>query len=319
MLLWIRVRVWSKMLSHSRVPPNLVDIPIRYFERRCEADTNLWGVKAGIRVTFDGENRPIVGFACGKELELARKKARSELLERLLTVWIKTSWAEDSFRESVNPDTAAAIEDLIGRDSTGLAFHPNLSQAEAHAKSELMERHILGRIWYDDLRIRLLDSRHTRSARGVEAALYTTTQQVELGHFAMSSIYDDRNEVFVVGSAIRETAHEAAVHAWEEAVVMHDSQLNDNYPPYVHRPSRERHKSLRGALSKIRYQHLQSRITSTGEDRTSTIGTPSAIVGDELFRTSVGYLVRSWVPNGTFALVSDYRVVASGVVPDPFC
>ncbi|WP_188826806.1 YcaO-like family protein [Nocardia camponoti] len=299
--------------------PELAEIPVRYFARRCQADPNLWGVKAGIRVTHSGQSRPVVGFSCGEEPEAAWQRARSELFERLLTAWLKMSWAEASFRESVAPSTAAAIESLIGRDATGLAFHPDSSQARAHATFELMERHILGRIWYDDLRIQPLESSPRWSAPNVETALYTTVRQVELGHFVLSSIYDKRNEIFVVGSAIRETMNEAAEHAWEEAAVMHDSQLNDSQSPYVRPQSRERHRSLRGALSKDRFRHLQSKVGSTGEGGMRAIAVPSRLAREQLVQTSVGCLVRSWVPTGDFALVSDYRAANTDIVRDPFC
>lgn len=222
------------------------------------------------------------------------------------------------------PATARRFESIVprpwhdtyrqGQDATGLAIQTTAAAAQCAAERELLERALLAAIWYGTDPIRCDVADHTFVTTG---RLRTYSFPCQLGFFSLAAWHDPRHQIFVTGSAVRGSLHDAIEHALAEAVMVFDGVWLGNTPRYFTRASRDRYASLRGDLHASRAEHMEARLAGGGGAGSNTLD----VSGDGI----VSYRLIDWDGVSLVRAVSDriqttstLRARPRDLPPDPF-
>ena len=245
-------------------------LPVRQHEHAASCAPEFLSVSAGLTFSIAGQQHSALGFGCSRAPEQARQSAQWEIYERLLMV----AELSGSLGRPVTgrgkdgrPAATQTFEHIVprpwhhtyrqGQDATGLAVHTTAEAAQRAAERELLERALLAAIWYGTTSIPSQITEHTCVTTG---RLHTYSFPCRLGFFSLAAWHDPRSQIFVTGSAVRDSLHEATEHALGEAVMVFDGVWQGKTPRYSTRASRERYASLRGELHLSRSQHVQTRL-----------------------------------------------------------
>jgi hypothetical protein len=126
---------------------------------RVSGSLPIRSVKSATEVRVGAARRTVMGFSLclqGEALHGAVARSQYEVLERVFAlpelygaglerpVWLRR-WDQEG---PARPATAREVCQRPGGDSTGLAIHTCPQTSAQHAVMELLERHVLGQIWY---------------------------------------------------------------------------------------------------------------------------------------------------------------------------
>ncbi|OIJ85370.1 hypothetical protein BIV25_44165 [Streptomyces sp. MUSC 14] len=310
-----------------RSAEDLQGLPVRQHEHVPACAPEFLSVSAGLQFSIAGRRHSALGFGCSRRAERARHSALWETYERLLMVAeLSGSLGRpvQGHDKDGTPTATRAFEHVVarpwhdtyrpGQDATGLAVHTTASAAQRAAERELLERALLAAIWYGSAPLHSEVTEHPCVTTG---RLRTYSFPCRLGFFCLAAWHDPHSQIFVTGSAVRDSLHDAIEHALGEAVMVFDGVWQGKTPRYSTQASRDRYASLRGDLHAARAEHVESRLTAQGDDA----GAPSDAYGDSL----AFYRLIDWEGVCLVRAVADRRETTStirarnwGLPPDPF-
>lgn len=181
------------------------------------------------------------GFTLSKDQELGKMIAQYEVLERLFAMPAFTSEKEilEGYLFARKSEDKKIVrrhrsDILLGMkagnqhfkdDASGLAIHTDHNCAVETAIFEVLERDLLGRIWYDQT-IRLTPIR-SKEQNKLCISWYKLADYPDLP-FRLCSITDEHN-LFACGSSIKSSSKLAEAKAFEEAGCLAESVLHREF------------------------------------------------------------------------------------------
>lgn len=252
----------------------MLNIPINSLSRICKADSSYFIGKSGVYVqNWEGKKQLYIGFSIAKNKDVAIDGSKFELLERLLATYdlnkikLKNSPFLKLIQWSTGRDfgTLYATEVILEnsplgtpklKDASGLGLHTSFEKASEHAVFELLERHILCKIWYkNDTQIFLLDK---YIHLNYTFSFYSICSHQNIP-FSLCLITDINNGIFITGSAFSYSLPQAIDKSKLEGLMLLDSFLNKDNG--FAQSSKARIYSTRDKkFFSDRYAHLTSKI-----------------------------------------------------------
>lgn len=304
--------------------------------------------RTGVLGGFPGVSKKyfIGGFSCKKNLLEAEYVSRCEVAERLLATYnlsLKANRDTQYILRSVisNQDVRFinADEVLLGptlknpknsKDAVGLGFHSTVKEAITHAVFELLERNILGKIWYEACPlIKLSEVRE-------DDIFYSefTIKSTEALPFVMCVMHDRKCNFLCVGASFTNSIEHSREKSKAEAIMLAHNILNNKSIEHINNhSSRVRFISQSDPYLSIRRKKYLSMITnhqanSYRYEIDSDIERTLAVLnlqGDEmgyciLHESIHGNLVRA--VSSKLILLQDYRKRFHGTeryTLDPIC
>ncbi|MFE2551076.1 hypothetical protein ACFXGI_21385 [Streptomyces sp. NPDC059355] len=310
-----------------RSAEDLRRLPVRRHEHAPACAPEFLSVSSGLGFSIGGQRHAALGFGCSRSPERSRDSALWETYERLLMV----AEISGSLGRRVHGTTRSGattgsrpFEDIVprpwhstyrpGLDATGLAVHATTPAARLSAERELLERTLLATIWYGTEPLPSEITDHSCVTRG---RMRTYTFGCRLGFFSLAAWHDPDSEIFVIGSAVRESREQAVEHALSEAVMVYDGVWEGRTPRYHTSLSRGRYESLRGELHVPRARHLAARLVGGGRPSAGSEPLGDEITLYQLVEWEGVSLVRAVAPEGANTLKARRRQ-GRAVPPDPF-
>lgn len=166
---------------------------------------------------------PIQGFGCSRSALQAQVSALGEMHEHLWshpavldsTIPILTRELYSGAQEEISPIELHRRKDGSREDATGTAFHFQFEKCLEHSVLELLERHLIWRLWHEDIKVHTITSREWQQIPGAVHCLVAEGLPFCLAICATDS--------FIGIGAKLSTGLQAAVEsAIAEAVMIHD-------------------------------------------------------------------------------------------------
>jgi len=201
-----------------------------------------FAVKSGVEFTVRKQPQYVFGFSyapAAAQLDSAVRSSKFEVLERLFSTpsihGSKLDHAVAAETWSRPPraitSTRTSLRDIClqpGADSTGLSIQTDAKAGRAHAVSELLERHLLGCIWYENsINVARL-SAELRVYGIFKLAHYTAVAQGKALPLVIAVVTSDRTGEGFVGSAFDEDPAQAKGRATTEALMLLDGHLQND-------------------------------------------------------------------------------------------
>jgi len=209
-------------------------VPIKTLLSSSKYSQGHFLAKSGICFKSMEKENYIYGFGFNEISEKAKKASQFEALERL--------YATRAFHQNIEHFEGHSLEApnknkifhpsevLISNlstfttksaDANGLGCHYNIDQAINHAILELIERHLLAEIWYENGSVFEIKEKALIHQDGWHIRFYTSfSSDVPLAIAVLMNL--DEN-VWVLGSAIRESLLQSIEHATNEAFMLLES------------------------------------------------------------------------------------------------
>lgn len=292
---------------------------------------------------WQGRQIVLGGFAAGRDASDAAMRARAELCERVFALYdfqrdrVQSSnvfevarWPDLQSRQAID-----ASQVLLGpfppggqgSDSTGLSWANDFEFACSHATLEILERHLLGEIWYQRLPIARLE---TKAIGRHLVDLYTITDPTRLP-FALAVLHNLRVTWLVCGSSLRLHLSDAVEHAIDEAIMLFDTISMPIRNSGLNAQTYKRVLSLANpTISLLRWHHISSAALSVvphvdlpvefdlhGLVTTVLRKRESDVLVASLHSADNEHLVRAIIPNAL--QLSVLRASHPQAIPDPFC
>jgi len=197
---------------------------------------NYYIARTGIYCRMPGIAQPLFigGFSCKNNGEQAKTIARFEVAERTLaTYYLSNPLLRDrdyplfSIHSGKNIDFIKPEKVLLGTTSTGqindtdavgLGFHINKNDAINHSIFELLERHILGKIWYE--KHPLIQISEITLEKQDYIILDFTIESEKILPFVMSVLFDKKCNLLCVGASFSTSILKAVEKARCEAIML---------------------------------------------------------------------------------------------------
>ncbi|MFK0223765.1 hypothetical protein ACIQWN_36970 [Streptomyces vinaceus] len=193
-------------------------------------------------------------------------------------------------------------------------MHGTAAAAQKAAARELLERTLLAVIWYGTAPLNSTVIEHSFVTTGY---LRTYSFPCQFGFFALAAWHDPHHQIFVTGSAVRDSLDEATEHALGEAVMVFDGVWQGKTPRYSTRAAIERHASLRSELHAARSAHVEGRLAGSQQGAASMLQVPTDdIVIYQLIEWDGVQLVRA--VSKQMQTASTMRAHTQNLPPDPF-
>jgi ribosomal protein S12 methylthiotransferase accessory factor YcaO len=212
-------------------------------------------------------------------------------------------------------------------DATGFAFGWTHAHAVQAATLELIERLLVGEVWYGDRRLLevALDAPAVPAFEvpAPDLRVYVDGSSASLP-LAIVAIHDAAAGIMVAGSDVKLSAPAAIEHALEEAVMLFESVHAGHAPSYESANARARYAMLEGRLTHKRAAFLRAK--STPGDVSGRVWPLDAIVDAvhgrdiEIYSLAEGTdfeVVRAIAPQ--WRLLIDRRADDDRHLLDPFC
>jgi hypothetical protein len=219
------------------------DVPMSVCQRVSLIDSSYVYSKAATQFIDPETNKAIFvgGFTLSKDRELGKTIAQYEVLERLFAMPAFASEKEmfEGYLFKDKDENKKVVrrhrsELLLGmkpgiqrfkNDASGLAIHTDNNSAVETAVFEVIERDLLGMIWYDQT-IRLMLTCH-KEKKNLCISWYKLANYPDLP-FRLCTITDDHN-LFACGSSIKSSSKLAEAKSFEEAGCLAESVLNEEF------------------------------------------------------------------------------------------
>ncbi|CAN7357944.1 hypothetical protein LJR235_002027 [Pararhizobium sp. LjRoot235] len=210
--------------------------PVQIRGRVNRAVPEYWVSVGGIAVGTYGRTRNVLGFGCDRNRDRAEAASFYECLEHAFAVY--EAYDVDELEEELpifhvngsrSGDTVLRKDLLVGaqadggrRNATGLAIGPDVWSAVAHARNELIERHLAWCFWFGgDLTTAIIEeSRIGKSVRKLKF-LHRRPE----GVFVCTVLQGDDPPLILAGSCYSLIIRDAAEHADAEAYMLLDTAL----------------------------------------------------------------------------------------------
>jgi hypothetical protein len=206
----------------------------------CTFDGNNFLSKTGIYIDVYGCNNKVFfgGFSCKESKEISELTAKYELLERVLASYNFYTMHNSSdigygYNLS-NKTTKTNIEEIIlgpspkrkqsFPDAVGLSIHSDKNLAVEHSILELLERHVLGMVWYLGEKL-YIQKQHTLS-KGIKCISYGLSN-IDIP-FSMTLITTTNNSIFTLGASICLDVNSSVEKSKLEAIMLANDILNNN-------------------------------------------------------------------------------------------
>jgi len=217
-------------------------IPINTIVRQSKVDDRYYVAKSGVNFyNWQGIKGFFGGFYISENKEIAIKVSKIEVLERLYALYDlnkqklntdkfikKLSWPDLVHIGTVNPRDVLFGESPFGesnlRDASGLGASKDLISASIHAVFELLERHWLAKIWYEDAF--LIQIRPTLEVKENFCLNLYTVDCPNPMPFVVACITSKDSTLFLCGSAVSNKLTDSIHKATMEAYLLLDSFLS---------------------------------------------------------------------------------------------
>lgn len=215
---------------------NKLKIPIKTLVNQSVHTSGFFLAKSGVCFKdFNEQNVRVSGFGFNQDKNNAIKSSQYETLEHLYALYSfqKTALCcEDNLTGLLwqNQDEKRVFtlpEILIGpypyevsksADANGLGCHPSYNLAVDHSILELVERHLLSLIWYDNELIKEIKTNELKPDCTLTIRHYTLlNRQVP---FVITILSELEKGFWILGSALRVSFAEAIKHSTNEALML---------------------------------------------------------------------------------------------------
>jgi len=257
------------------------DVPMSVCQRVSLIDSHYVYSKAATQFIDPETNQAIFvgGFTLSKDQTLGKTIAQYEVLERLFAMPTFASEKEtfEGYLFSNNNENKKVVrrprsEILLGmksgiqrfkNDASGLAIHTDHNCAVETAIFEVVERDLLGKIWYDQT-IRLIPTCHKEQNK-ICISWYKLANHPDLP-FRLCTITDEHG-LFACGSSIKSSSKLAEAKAFEEAGCLAESVLNEEFGSTngFDDKTRQKIKSLKSDISIKRKEYFDGCLVSPME------------------------------------------------------
>lgn len=209
-------------------------IPLTTVLSSSKQSSGFFLAKSGISFKSREKNVSILGFGFNKIREKAKEASQFEALERLCAARTlhqnKNSFIGYSLKMPQKNRVFSPSEVLIGSmltfgeksaDANGLGCHPDILQAINHAVLELLERHLLSNIWYENGFVSEIRELAEVREDGWHVRFYTSCD-FDLP-ITIAIVTNAEMSVWALGSALRESFFHSIEHAKNEAFMLLES------------------------------------------------------------------------------------------------
>ena len=237
---------------------------------------NYFIARTGVYSKYPGSDAKhfFGGFSCKNDPEEAKKVSVFEVAERILaTYYFSIPEMRDDYYplQSIFDGSALGVvkadDVLIGSvphnknnytDAVGLGFHLDKQKAINHAVCELLERHVLGKIWYENNQIVEL----LQDSCGEFIYTAFTIQTNEILPFAMSVMRNKACNILCVGASFEGSMQEAINKSKCEVIMLiHDVLAKKSNAHMENVSSKKRMLSQSDPEISLLRQHYLSSIT----------------------------------------------------------
>ncbi|WP_255768604.1 hypothetical protein [Pseudarthrobacter sulfonivorans] len=272
----------------------------------------------------------VIGFGCSRNLSQAEQSSLWEFRERLLSIrWVTE--ANDSIvvprriasqdpvfpgmrRSELLPDRWQTTKSGLHK-ANGLAIHADRSASEHAAIREIVERAALFRLWYSS-EVFKLEFQESLALPG-SLTLSSYWGLVGTDDYLCISVIEGE-DVFVIGSAIRDLLEPALEHSQAEALMVAEGVIGKMESPYVKASSTTKLGSLSGPLAKDRrryFAELVERCTESTAPRRLEFSRDDILLYP-LISWEGAYLTRAIIDRGNLSV--PLNGVPVNVPVDPF-
>ncbi|MEM4989319.1 hypothetical protein V8G57_18175 [Collimonas sp. H4R21] len=184
----------------------------------------------GIHVNTNGSAAPyfVGGFSCKKTREEAVLVARFECKERAFAMFDFRNDTSDgyplySFSQNIVKGMATPDEVMLrpGSDAVGLAIRVSRKDAIVHAANEILERALLGKIFYCELPIALI----SKETIGDHLCYFYTTADKQQTGFVMAVLVGRDHKFLTLGASRDDSIRHAINKSRAEAIMLADNIL----------------------------------------------------------------------------------------------
>lgn len=263
------------------------DVPMSVCHRASLIDSRYVYSKAATQF-IDPETEQVIfvgGFTLSKDQEQGQTIAQYEVLERLFAMPAFAAEKEifEGYLFSDKSNNKQIVrrhrsEILLGmksemrrfkNDASGLAIHTDHNCAVETSIFEVVERDLLGKIWYDQT-VRLMFTRYEEKNR-LCISWYKLANYPDLP-FRLCTITDEHN-LFACGSSVKSSSKLAEVKAFEEAGCLAESVLNEEFGATngFDDKTRRKIKSLKSDSSIKRKAYFDGCLVSSMDSEHSTM------------------------------------------------
>lgn len=234
--------------------------------------------KRGMHIRYPGSNNQyfIGGFSCRQKRTEAEMISQYELAERILaTYYFSNPNARDNHYPVFSPTSHKILGNidadnaLLGptiknpankTDAVGLSYHAHLNNGIEHAINELIERHILGLIWYEKWPIiklseNIIDDYHIHH--------FTIRLSAKIP-FSMCIAFDRNLNFLCLGASLSVNPQQASDKAQSEAIMLATDIVNmNNFETIANKISKSRMLSQRDSQINLQRKKYLDEITET--------------------------------------------------------
>lgn len=244
---------------------NHKDLPIEFVSSKGKIKKNHFLVKARLEFIIDNIEITLVGSSFGSEEDICIEKAKSEIIERFYSHKFIATNEFYSSRQYI-PIEINKIQKFrnnqvtLGNDidATGLSFHTK-ENAEKHAIKEIIERHWLSKVWYENEGLILIEHIHYQDYELMILAL----DKYDIP-FTIAAIINKGKKILFCGSSLKSNYLDSKNHSTNEAYMLYEGYLEqDPYSPNIAvTKSQKRIATLNRTIFDSQLAHLKSMIKS---------------------------------------------------------
>lgn len=216
------------------------NIPISTIIKKHPLDKSLFLAVSGSAYVDKNTKEIFYGYSAMDDYELAVKISRNEVLERMFAMRTFDENKNEKYFETylVNNNTKVSTiskDDIFLRENSehgfysnsasGLSLHVGLNEAVEHGLFEIIERDILGRIWYEDQFItNAFNNENLKDDFFIE---YYTVVENNIP-FILSVVKSKNNNIIFCGSSVARSLSLAKEKARNEAMYLFYNYLSNN-------------------------------------------------------------------------------------------
>lgn len=243
---------------------NHADLPIETHERKGVLKKDFFFVKARLEFTIGNNDVVLIGSSYGNHRTNCLTRAKNEIIERFYShkfVLSNTSFNSRCFVLTQPKQYKIFKKEQVAigyvADATGLAFNIK-EEAETHAICEIIERHWLTKVWYDNEPLNLIEFQEFQDHNLMVLSL--ANYDVPL---IIAIIIDKDRNLLLCGSGVKKNFETSKIHSLNEVYMLYEGYLEiteNNCFPIT--KSHSRILSLSSDIFRLQENHLHSLIIS---------------------------------------------------------
>lgn len=232
--------------------------------------------RTGVLCKIPYKDTPVFigGFSCKSNESKAGEIARYESAERMLSTYYIAKISNPNLdfycRCASSNDILSKVEPekvILGptllkssphKDAVGLSFHENIEKAKLHGIYEIVERSLLGKIWYESHK--LIQIKSEKSLSGMFTIEYYTVALDSLVPFVMAVAITSDGSCLTVGASFSGSWEFSMEKAKSETIMLiNDVQKKASLDKIANLETKDRMKTQGDSnVSKSRYQYIKS-------------------------------------------------------------